>query len=93
MQLTALGDSFCSKESGSDYWSVSIISEMQNQQMPWLSGLQVVSVEEVGGCRRIIKKIDHVLLYCIVVILLKGAKRDTLGSVGWKCLMIRTDNL
>ena len=49
MQLTALGDSFCSKESGSDYWSVSIISEMQNQQMPWLSGLQVVSVEEVGG--------------------------------------------
>ena len=43
--------------------------------MPWLSGLQVVSVEEVGGCRRIIKKIDHVLLYCIVVILLKGGQK------------------
>ena len=61
--------------------------------MPPLSGLQVVSVEEVGGCRRIMKKIDHVLLYCIVFISLKGAKRDKVDSVGWQCLMIRTDNL
>ena len=43
--------------------------------MPWLSGLQVVSTEEVGGCMRIMKKIGHVLKYCIVVILLKGGKK------------------
>ena len=96
MQLTALvGETFCSEESGSDYWSVSINGSNASAKyttfhsefrkcktsMPWLSGLQVVPFEEVGGCMRIMKKIDHVLLYCIVVILLKLAKRDTLGSV------------